>query len=98
MAKVTVRSKLSEMPRSSWIRYYMVTVLVSFVAIIETGPYVFRGHRSSMRSPHSLVERDEETGFSQSIDVLSNSPMFSKRSKYSIKPLKSTSPNISERS
>jgi spermidine synthase len=79
----TVRSNLSEMPRSSWFRYCTIIALVTFVLIREWRPYVSPvGDPNSMRSPNSLVERDEETGFSQSLDVLSNSPIFTKRSKY----------------
>lgn len=73
-----IRSNISEMPRSSCFRYCIVIALVTFVVIRETLPR----NISSIRSPHALVERDEETGFSQSLDVLSNSPIFSKRSKY----------------
>jgi spermidine synthase len=77
MARIPIRSNLSEMPRASWFRYCIVIALVTFVVIREGVPNV-----SSMRSPNALVERDEETGFSQSLDVLSDSPIFSKRSKY----------------
>jgi spermidine synthase len=77
MARMAIRSNLSEMPRSSWFRYCIVIALVTFVVIRETIPNV-----SLTRTPNALVERDEETGFSQSLDVLSNSPIFSKRSKY----------------
>jgi spermidine synthase len=56
--------------------------MVTFVVIRETIPKVSLGHHDSMRSPSALVERDEETGFSQSLDVLSDTPIFYKRSKY----------------